>query len=60
MTEDDVVEVLCPNEPRITEVDPAPESDRMHGKSRILSNDLDRPEVERLLADLSTNVKPDG
>ena len=47
-TEDDVVDILSPDEPRIMSTEPARPEDPVPGKSRILHSDKDRDEVESL------------
>jgi hypothetical protein len=59
VTEDDVIDVLSPHEPEIREVAAAPIEESLPGKSRILYNSMDRPEIEQVISDLTKTRKPD-
>ncbi len=55
VTEDDVIDVLTPEEPRIVEVAPAGAGDPAPGKSGVLHDPEDREQIDELLDDLRTD-----
>ncbi len=59
VTEDDVIDVLCPNAPEIVEIEPATPDEPLPGKSRVLYHPQDRKELDKLLAEIKRRGKQD-
>jgi hypothetical protein len=58
VTEDDVIDILCPEPPEIVEVAPAKADENPPGKSRILYHSYDEEQIEQIVEDI-TKRKPD-
>lgn len=58
VTEDDVIDILCPKPPEIVEVAPAKADENPPGKLRILYHSYDEEQIEQIVEDI-TERKPD-
>jgi hypothetical protein len=58
VTEDDIIDILCPEPPEIVEVEPAKADEDPPGKSRVLYHSEDKDRIARIVEDI-TKRKPD-
>ena len=57
VTEDDVIDVLSPEPPEISEVEPGASGEPVPGKSQVLYHPEDREQIDQLLNKLSNEIR---
>lgn len=60
MTENDVLEILCSNFPKVIEIEPAKENEELPGKATIYYHPEDRKEIDKIIDEIKKESKKSG